>query len=167
MSPKSPQRHSLNRKIMHLMDAVAQVGTWRAEGERIVFTNGVFDLVHLGHLHYLADAADLGDRLIVGVNADASVRRLKGPERPIFEEETRAFKLASLAVVDAVVVFAEDTPIALIEQILPDVLVKGGDYDPDTIVGADLVRSYQGHVLTIPLTEGHSSTSIIERIKNS
>ena len=137
---------------------------WRSRGEKIVFTNGCFDLVHFGHIHYLADARDLGDRLIVGVNADASVRRLKGPNRPIQDENSRQLLLAALSCVDAVVLFEEDTPLELIKTILPDVLVKGGDWQPSQIVGSDVVAANGGEVRSLAFVEGHSTTGIEEKI---
>ncbi|MGF1534002.1 MAG: D-glycero-beta-D-manno-heptose 1-phosphate adenylyltransferase [Bernardetiaceae bacterium] len=138
---------------------------WAAEGATVVFTNGCFDLLHLGHLDYLEKAAALGDYLIVALNSDASVRRLKGPTRPIHDIQTRARMLAALTFTDAITVFEEDTPLALIERLLPSVLVKGGDYDPQSIVGGDLVRAHGGCVLTIPFLEGHSSSQVIAKIQ--
>ena len=132
---------------------------------QLVFTNGVFDLLHPGHVDVLLGARRQGDHLVVGVNADASVRRLKGPERPVRSEAERAYVLAALACVDAVVVFAEDTPLELVRLLQPDVIVKGGDYTPDTIVGADVVRARGGRVVVIPLTPGQSTTSIIEKLR--
>jgi D-beta-D-heptose 7-phosphate kinase/D-beta-D-heptose 1-phosphate adenosyltransferase len=131
---------------------------------RLVFTNGVFDLLHRGHVDVLVAARALGDALIVGVNDDASVRRLKGPARPIRSAADRAYVIAALGPVDAVVIFPEDTPLELIRTVRPDVLVKGGDYTPDTIVGRSDVESWGGEVVVIPLTPGHSTTSIIERL---
>lgn len=138
----------------------------RGRGLRVVFTNGVFDLLHPGHIRYLADARALGDTLIVGVNSDASVRRLaKGPERPINPEQERAEVLAALAAVDAVVVFDEDTPHEIVAAIQPDVLVKGADWAPGTIVGADIVEARGGRVARIPLAEGYSTTRLIEKAR--
>lgn len=140
---------------------------------KIVFTNGCFDILHKGHVTYLSKAADLGDHLVVGLNSDASVKRLKGEGRPVKDEESRAFILASLECVSAVILFEEDTPLELIEKIRPDVLVKGGDYDPSCtdsndpkyIVGSDFVRSYGGEVQTISFVDGHSSTKLIDKMK--
>ncbi len=129
---------------------------------KVVFTNGCFDILHRGHVEYLAKAADMGDVLVVGLNTDASVRRLKGEGRPINNEEARALVLASLSFVDAVVLFDEDTPLELIKAVHPDVLVKGADYKPEEIVGYDFVTSYGGTVATVPLVEGYSTTSIVE-----
>jgi D-beta-D-heptose 7-phosphate kinase/D-beta-D-heptose 1-phosphate adenosyltransferase len=133
--------------------------------QKIVFTNGCFDVLHFGHVHYLLEAKKLGDILVVGLNSDDSVRRLKGPSRPINGEKERAFVLAALSCVDYVVLFEEDTPESLIKTVRPDVLVKGGDYAPDQIVGADFVRQNGGTVTTIPFVEGFSSSQIIEQLK--
>jgi D-beta-D-heptose 7-phosphate kinase/D-beta-D-heptose 1-phosphate adenosyltransferase len=131
----------------------------------LVFTNGVFDLLHPGHLDVLDRARREGSALIVGVNSDASVKRLKGPERPIRTSAERAIVLAGLEAVDAVVVFDQDTPLHLVQVIAPDVIVKGGDYSPETIVGADLVTARGGRVVVIPLVDGHSTTSTIEKLR--
>ena len=132
----------------------------------MVFTNGVFDLLHSGHVDLLTTARGFGDALIVGVNSDASVRRLnKGPERPLRSEADRAYVLAAFEAVDAVVIFGEDTPLALVTALEPDVLVKGGDYREETIVGAKEVRARGGDVVVVPLLEGHSTTSIVDRIR--
>ena len=141
------------------------VGALRQSGRRVVFTNGVFDILHAGHTTYLEAARALGDVLVVGLNTDESVRRLKGPERPINSEQDRAMVLAALRSVDHVVLFADDTPLGLIESIVPDVLVKGGDYTRQTIVGADVVEAHGGRVVTIPLVEGRSTTGIINRAR--
>jgi len=132
---------------------------------RVVFTNGVFDLLHPGHVDVLVGARAQGDALVVGVNSDASVKRLKGPDRPVRSEGERAFVLAAIEAVDAVSVFDEDTPLELIRVLCPDVIVKGGDYTPETVVGADDVRARGGDVVIIPLTPGHSTTSTIERLR--
>ncbi len=140
---------------------------WRRDSPgRVVFTNGVFDLLHTGHIHILESARALGDALVVGVNTDASVRRLaKGHERPIVAEQDRARVLAALACVDCVVLFDDDTPASLIAALQPDVLVKGGDYRPDTVVGADLVRARGGDVVIIPLLPDRSTTRLVERLR--
>lgn len=138
---------------------------WRASGKKIVFTNGVFDILHHGHLTYLAQAASCGNVMVAGVNADASVKRLKGDERPVMHESDRLFQLASLLVIDAVCLFDEDTPKELIELVKPDVLAKGGDYNIETIAGADFVQGYGGRVEVIPFVNGYSTTSIIDHIK--
>ena len=137
----------------------------RADGKRIVFTNGVIDILNAGHVTYLELARLLGDVLVLGLNADESVRRLKGPERPVNSELDRATVIAGLRSVDHVVIFGDDTPLTIIEILLPDVLVKGGDYTRDTIVGADVVEQHGGKVVTIPLLEGRSTTSIITRVR--
>ncbi|MFB1013019.1 MAG: D-glycero-beta-D-manno-heptose 1-phosphate adenylyltransferase [Bacteroidia bacterium] len=152
-------------KIFSTNTALAkQVTSWQLHNEKVVFTNGCFDILHLGHIDYLTKAADLGDRLIVAVNTDSSVSALKGPSRPIIDEETRAMKLASLVFVDAVILFGEETPIQLITEVRPNILVKGGDYTIDTIVGASEVQDNGGEVVVIPFLEGHSTTSIVNKI---
>ena len=153
-------------KILDWPAAVARRAEWRAAGRRVVFTNGCFDLLHLGHVDYLEQARHLGDALVVGLNTDASVRRLK-PGRPLQDETARARILAALAFVDAVVLFGEPTPQQLIEALLPDVLVKGDDYAIDGIVGHEIVLEQGGQVLTVPLVAGYSTTAIVERILGS
>jgi len=139
---------------------------WRErQAGRVVFTNGVFDLLHPGHVDVLVGARQRGDLLVVGINSDASVRRLKGPDRPVRSEAERAYLLAALESVDAVALFDQDTPLELVEALRPDVIVKGGDYTPETVVGADVVRALGGEVVIIPLTPGHSTTSTIERLR--
>lgn len=133
--------------------------------KKIVFTNGCFDILHRGHVSYLAQARQLGDILVVGLNSDASVKRLKGPERPVNDECARALVLAALEMVDYVAVFEEDTPYNIIVKVKPDVLVKGGDYQIENIVGADFVQQRGGQVLTIPFVDGFSTTSIINNLK--
>ena len=140
--------------------------SWREAGESIVFTNGVFDLLHRGHVEYLEEAAALGARLVVGVNADGSVRRLKGEGRPLIPDHERAELVAALACVDLAVIFSEDTPDRLIRDVRPDVLVKGGDWTIDRIVGREFVESRGGRVLTIPVREGHSTTRLVARIRS-
>ena len=132
---------------------------------RVVFTNGCFDILHVGHARYLRDARALGDVLVVGINSDASVKRLKGPSRPVTSEDERAEMLASMAVVDYVVMFTDDTPLSLIESVAPDVLVKGGDWAPDKIVGSSFVLARGGDVQSLPFHPGKSTTSILERIQ--
>lgn len=155
-------------KIQSHEQAKATVETWRAEGiKRIAFTNGCFDILHYGHVHYLAEAGDLGHKLIVGMNADHSIRLLKGPGRPINDAPTRYHLMAALQFVDLVVPFEEETPLALIQLLRPDVLVKGGDWAPTSIVGAMDVLKDGGRVLSLPFVEGYSTTSIEEKIKNS
>lgn len=138
---------------------------WKSEGEKVVFTNGVFDLLHIGHITYMAKAAELGDKLIIGLNADSSVKRIKGEDRPVNDQNSRALLLAALFFVDAVVVFEEDTPHQLISTLLPDILVKGADYAIESIVGGKEVIANGGEVKTIEFVEGYSSTNIIRRIK--
>ena len=140
---------------------------WRAGFPgRVVFTNGVFDLLHSGHVDVLTEARARGDALVVGVNSDASVRRLKGPSRPVRSEAERAYVLAALEAVDAVVVFDQDTPLELVRELRPSLIVKGGDYTPETVVGADDVRRWGGDVLIVPLTPGQSTTSIVEKLRD-
>ena len=141
-----------------------KLAEWRSAGKTIVFTNGCFDILHRGHVEYLAQAADLGDKLIIGLNTDASVKRLKGESRPINNEKSRALLLSALQFVDVVVFFDEDTPYELIKQVQPDILVKGNDYKPEEIVGYDIVTAKGGKVLTIDLVEGFSTTNIISRM---
>ncbi|MEI9956572.1 MAG: D-glycero-beta-D-manno-heptose 1-phosphate adenylyltransferase [Ferruginibacter sp.] len=143
----------------------AQLKRWRLQNNKIVFTNGVFDILHEGHIASLSDAASHGNILIVGVNADASVKRLKGESRPVNNEHSRALLLAALVMVDAVIIFDEDTPYNIITAIMPDVLVKGGDYTIETIVGAKEVIANGGEVIIAPILEGFSTTGIIERMK--
>lgn len=138
----------------------------RSKGGSIVFTNGVFDILHAGHVMYLEAARAMGDILVVGMNTDESVRRIKGPTRPVNVQEDRAFVLAALRCVDHVVLFDEDTPLILITTLMPDVLVKGGDYTRETIVGADVVEANGGIVATIPLLEGRSTTGIIAKARS-
>jgi D-beta-D-heptose 7-phosphate kinase/D-beta-D-heptose 1-phosphate adenosyltransferase len=151
-------------KVLDAARALERVRRWRAEGRRIGFTNGCFDLLHPGHISLMRQARAACDRLVVGLNTDASIRRLKGEGRPVQEEAARAAVLASLADVDLVVPFAEDTPMALIEQLRPDVLVKGADYTVETVVGADLVRGYGGRVVLADLAPGHSTSATIRRM---
>jgi len=139
---------------------------WAAQGKKVVFTNGCFDLLHPGHIKYLNDAKALGDILILGLNADASISRLKGNTRPINPLKDRAAMLNGLKAIDAVVAFEEDTPQNLIAMLLPDVLVKGGDYTADDIVGAKEVRDVGGEVIVVPFLDGYSSSKLIERIKS-
>lgn len=152
------------RKIVTRAELVANCG--RPRGRTVVFTNGVFDVLHRGHVEYLYAARALGDRLVVALNTDQSARRLaKGPGRPVNEENDRAFVVAGLGCVDYVTFFDEDTPQSIVAELLPDVLVKGGDYTPDTIVGRAEVEAAGGRVIVIPLVEGRSSTEILRRIQ--
>jgi len=140
-------------------------GIWSLKSKRVVFTNGCFDIVHRGHIEYLAQARALGATLVVGLNSDASVRRLKGSSRPLQDERTRAMVLASLQFVSHVFLFDEDTPYELIKEVQPDILVKGADYKPEDIVGYDIVKAKGGEVVTIPLVEGYSTTNVVAKMK--
>lgn len=142
---------------------VKQFSEFRNDLQNVVFTNGCFDIIHAGHIDYLSKARNLGDVLVVGLNSDESVRRLKGPQRPINDVDARSKVLASLFFVDYVIVFEEDTPLNLIKSVRPDILVKGGDYTRDTVVGADFVESYGGKVVILPFIKGYSTTSIINK----
>jgi len=156
----------LNSKILDKERLLVKLTDWKEENKKIVFTNGCFDLIHLGHIEVIARSADLGDILIIGVNTDNSIKRLKGPNRPIVEEISRAKQLAALEFVDAVVFFDQDTPIDLIKVINPNVITKGGDYNTDQVIGNDIVTQNDGEVVIIPLTQGYSTTSILEKIKD-
>lgn len=159
--------NKINSKIFSLDDLKNQVNAWKQTGEDVVFTNGCFDIIHRGHVEVLAQTADLGDRLIIGLNSDSSIQKLKGEDRPIIDEQARSILLAAISFVDAVILFSEDTPINLISTLLPDVLAKGGDYEIDTIVGHEIVQNNGGKVILVPFVDGFSSTTIIEKIKNS
>lgn len=165
----------IQSKIINPSDLIPHLLRWELKGQKVVFTNGVFDILHRGHVTLLAEAAQYGDKLILGLNSDTSVKTLgKGPDRPINAELDRAFVLAGLASVDAIVIFDEATPFKLIEIIKPDVLVKGGDYNPDQsdknakdyIVGSDLQRARGAGIISIDLVEGYSTTAIIKKSKN-
>jgi len=152
-------------KVLSREDLSEQTAWWRLQGKRVVFTNGCYDIVHAGHLSLLREAADLGDVLVVGVNSDASVRRLKGAGRPLVGESERAELLAAFECVDAVTIFNEDTPLALLERILPDVLVKGADYALHEVVGREIVERHGGTVRLLPLLEGRSTSDLVKRIR--
>jgi len=154
-------------KILTRDDLVARAATWRMAGKRIVFTNGCFDLLHVGHLSLLSQAAKLGDILVLAINSDASVRRLKGPERPLVPQEDRAAVLAALGFVDAVTIFDEDTPLEVLQSVRPHVLVKGGDYRLDQVVGRELLEATGGRVVLVPLTPEKSTTALVERIRSA
>lgn len=165
----------LNAKIADPQEALYRINSWKMKGSKIVFTNGCFDILHKGHVVYLAKAAQMGDKLIVAINSDDSVRRQqKGPERPINSEDSRCVVLAALGFVDLVVVFDDNTPLDLIRMLHPDVLVKGADYDPEEtdpkskkyIVGSDFVRQNHGEVRVVDLEDGFSTTSIVEKLKS-
>jgi D-beta-D-heptose 7-phosphate kinase/D-beta-D-heptose 1-phosphate adenosyltransferase len=155
----------ITQKILSFSEAAHRVMQWRILGKKIAFTNGVFDILHSGHIFSLSQAAKEADYLIVGLNADASVKRLKGNSRPVNTQDARALVLASLLIVDAVVLFEEDTPLELINIIMPDVLVKGGDYSIDQIVGAKEVIANGGRVVINPILEGFSTTDLINQIR--
>lgn len=158
-------REKLQSKI-HTLDTLRSLVTkWKSTGLEVVFTNGCFDLLHRGHVDYLNKAADLGDRLIVALNTDASVKKLKGAHRPLQDENTRMEIMAALECVDAVFLFDEETPLEVITQILPDILVKGSDYTVDTIVGAEVVMEHGGEVRTIEFLPGYSTSAIERKIK--
>ena len=156
---------TLLSKIYDLPSLKTTVINWQKEGKKVVFTNGVFDLLHIGHITYLAKASEMGDKLIIGLNSDSSVKRIKGEDRPVNDQSNRAALLAALFFVDAVVVFEDDTPLTLITILMPDILVKGSDYSVENIVGAREVIANGGEVKTINFVEGYSSTSIIEKIR--
>ena len=157
---------SIDKRVVDITQIQRLVNMWRMKGDRVVFTNGCFDILHRGHVEYLQEAAALGDRLIIGVNSDASVRRQnKGPDRPLNDEESRAKVLSALRLVDAVVIFDEETPLELIRAIGPDVLVKGGDWSEDRIVGSAEVRARGGEVRSLSLIEGFSTTALVARIR--
>ncbi|MBL6874927.1 MAG: D-glycero-beta-D-manno-heptose 1-phosphate adenylyltransferase [Flavobacteriales bacterium] len=162
----SKKLNKLKAKIFNIKNLSQIINEWRLNGDKIVFTNGCFDLIHLGHLEILARSADLGDKLIVGINSDVSIKKIKGNSRPIIEEDARAKQLAAIEFIDAVILFNEDTPYNLINILKPDVLTKGGDYKKNDIVGNQLINKEQGEVVIIPLTQGYSTTSILEKIKN-
>ena len=154
-------------KIFNLNDVKNKVTSWKENGHKIVFTNGCFDIMHKGHIEVLSKSSDLGDKLIIGLNSDSSVQKLKGNSRPIIDENSRAIALAALSFVDAIVLFSEETPINLISNLTPDILAKGGDYEIRTIVGHEIVQKNGGEVILIPFVDGFSSTNIINKIKNS
>ena len=162
---RSDIEKTLLNKISDLPKLQTSISAWKSEGKKVVFTNGVFDLLHIGHITYMAKAAELGDKLIIGLNSDSSVKRIKGDDRPVNDQNSRAALLAALFFVDAIVVFEEDTPINLIATLMPDILVKGADYSVENIVGAKEVIANGGEVKTINFVEGYSSTSIIQKIR--
>ncbi|MES3017610.1 MAG: D-glycero-beta-D-manno-heptose 1-phosphate adenylyltransferase [Bacteroidota bacterium] len=157
---------NIEEKIFTQEEIKARLNVWRLLEKKIVFTNGCFDLVHLGHIDYLAKAADLGDKLIIGLNSDKSTSDIKGPNRPITDEKSRSFLLASMSFVDAVILFDEETPVNLIKLVKPDVLVKGADYTIDQIVGSDIVISNGGSVQTLEYLPGYSTTLIEQKIRS-
>ncbi len=158
------QLDTILHKIVSLDEALQIVDGWKKQGEKIVFTNGCFDIIHKGHIYYLAKARDLGSKLILGLNTDASIKRLKGESRPIKEEESRALTIASFEFIDLVILFDEDTPLNLISSLLPDVLVKGSDYSVENIVGAKEVLANGGEVKTIDFVTGFSTTNYVKKM---
>jgi rfaE bifunctional protein nucleotidyltransferase chain/domain len=158
---------TIEKKVMDAVSLSEQIRKWRDQGCKIVFTNGCFDILHLGHVDYLARAADYGDKMIIGLNSDHSVSRIKGPTRPINDERSRAMVLAALGCVSAITVFDEPTPYELISLVQPDVLIKGADYKPEEIVGYDIVTLRGGSVKTIPFVNGYSTTAIEQRIRGA
>ena len=158
------RNNHMQSKLFTREEACQEVRKWQQAGKKVVFTNGCYDILHAGHVRYLGAARGLGDVLVIGLNSDSSVRRLKGPSRPVSCQEDRAEVLAALGVVDAVTLFDEDTPESLINALLPDVLVKGADWAVESIAGAAAILAHGGSVLTVPLLEGRSTTGIIETI---
>ena len=162
---KKSKKESVQDKIVGREALARLCAGWKVKGQKVVFTNGCFDILHPGHIQLLLQAAELGDKLVLGLNTDASVKRLKGEGRPVNDDQSRALIMAAQLYVDAVTLFDEDTPLELIQTIHPDVIVKGGDYTPETVVGNDYVTSYGGKVVIVPTVEGFSTTSIINRMK--
>ncbi|MDO8991857.1 D-glycero-beta-D-manno-heptose 1-phosphate adenylyltransferase [Daejeonella sp.] len=158
---------NIKSKIYTTGQIKSALNVWRLLGKKLVFTNGCFDLLHLGHIDYLSKAADMGDKLVIGLNSDESASALKGPGRPIIDQLSRSVMLASFSFVDAVVIFDEPTPLHLIELVRPDILVKGADYSIEQIVGADLVLQYGGEVKTIEYLSGYSTTLIEKKIRSN
>ena len=155
----------INFKILDESNLKQQLAIWRFLNKKIVFTNGCFDIIHLGHIDYLSKAKDLGDILLIGLNTDDSVKRLKGNNRPIKNQLERSVLLASLQFVDGVILFDEDTPYNLIKKVKPEILVKGSDYKKEEIIGVDIIESVGGEIITIDFLEGYSTTSILDKIK--
>ena len=162
-----PHLKKIKNKILPLNSLKSKISEWQKAGDKIVFTNGCFDILHRGHVEVLAQTANLGDKLIIGLNSDISIQILKGRDRPIIDEESRAILLAALSFVDAIIFFSEETPINLIRALKPDILAKGGDYKVDTIVGNEIIQENGGKVVLVPFVDGFSSTDIINKIKES
>ena len=158
--------NKLQNKIYTLDRLMDEINNWKKQNKKIVFTNGCFDLIHLGHVELLARSSDLGDKLIVAINSDESIIKIKGINRPIIEEESRAKQIAALDFVDAVILFNQDNPIEIISLVIPDIITKGGDYKISDVVGHEIVRENNSSVVIIPLTQGYSTTSILDKIKN-
>lgn len=154
----------IKSKIVNGIDLMRLLSFYRFKNQKIVFTNGCFDLIHLGHVKYLTQAADLGDILIIGLNSDSSVSKIKGNGRPVLDQESRALTLAAFSFVDNIVLFDEETPYKIIKQIMPDILVKGGDYNPEEIVGYDIVKDNGGEVMMLDFIKGYSTSDIIKGI---
>lgn len=154
----------LKHKICSLEEAIIKLDEWKLRSEKIVLTNGCFDLIHKGHIQLLSNASDLGDRLIVALNSDISIRKLKGKSRPIFDQSSRSILLSALEFIDLVILFDDITPRQIISELSPDILVKGGDYNPEDIVGHNIVKERGGDVVIISLVEGFSTTKTIDRI---
>jgi D-beta-D-heptose 7-phosphate kinase/D-beta-D-heptose 1-phosphate adenosyltransferase len=162
----SNQKNLLNKdKIKKLRELIKIVDSSKKRGEKVVFTNGCFDILHLGHIKYLEKAKSLGNKLIVALNSDVSVRKLKGEHRPIFSEQDRAGLIAALECVDYVIIFAEATPLGLIKALKPDALVKGGDWRKQDIIGKDVIESYGGRLVTVDFVKGYSTSLIIDKIR--
>ena len=157
---------NIKNKIFSIAELKKEVQKWKKNNDKIVFTNGCFDILHLGHIELLAKAADLGNKLIIAVNSDASIRGLKGEKRPILDEKSRSIIIASLEKVNAVIIFKESTPLDVIKKINPDIIVKGGDYIKEDVIGKNYIEKYGGEVIIFPLSEGFSTTSILEKIYN-
>ena len=160
------QLRKIKNKIVSIEGGRTKVNSWKNSGEKIVFTNGCFDIMHRGHVEVLAQAADLGDKLIVGLNSDISIKKIKGKSRPIINEKSRAILLAALDFVDLIILFSETTPLNLITNLTPNILAKGGDYEICTIVGHEIVKENGGEVIVIPFVDGFSSSNIINKIKS-
>lgn len=158
------QLEYLQNKILDAKTLESRLALWQFQNKKIVFTNGCFDIVHRGHIEYLAKAADLGDVLVIGLNTDASVSRIKGPQRPVVDQQSRALLLAALHFTTAIVYFDEPTPYELIKKVQPDILVKGKDYKAEDVVGYDIVTAQGGKVETIELVEGYSTSAIIKKL---
>jgi rfaE bifunctional protein nucleotidyltransferase chain/domain len=156
----------IENKIYTLNQLMIQMKNWKAHKKKVIFSNGCFDLIHLGHIEILARSSDLGDILIVAVNSDKSIKKIKGNKRPILEEESRLKQIAALEFVDVVVLFDEENPYEIIKSLLPNVIVKGGDYCSEDVIGNNLITQSGGEVIIIPLTKGYSTTTIFDKIKN-
>ena len=154
-------------KILDMSTLQSRLHHWRAVGGRVVFTNGCFDILHRGHIDLLAECRHMGDYVVLGLNSDASVKKLKGPHRPVNDQLSRAVVMAALSLVDAVIIFEEDTPLEIITEIKPDILVKGGDYKASDVVGAQIVKALGGEVRIVPLVEGYSTTATVSRMPPS